>query len=267
MWLAAEQAAPWWVPAIAFLIPAVIVTAVTVPALRLRRRAKRTRRAQTTRHSADTTPLASAASIDDPSGHSADAILKALAVKPEDHGPTGDGMPHDEGWAGTMLGLRSRISSSSSVLEPHVYWGTREGRQVFVRLGPDEKLEGGTTMFSNRHIRSITVLRVASPRFDLVAHHGRLEPSKDAPAEVRDVVSRLTADDVTWADARVTGGPNGIVAARSTIDGIASSWAYDLWLCEHLARSLGLQPLKPARVGPKWKVPYGLGRSRTPSTG
>src|SRR5207249_3181100 len=132
---------------------------------------------QAQRRAPESTRLGSAARIDDPAEYSVDALLKALAVRPEDHGPTAEGMPHDEGWAGTMLGLRSRMSAASSVLEPHVYWGTREGRQVFIRVGPDEKIEGGTTMLSNRHVRSITVLRVAAPTFDVESEGGVLRVS------------------------------------------------------------------------------------------
>src|SRR4029450_7885569 len=101
----AEEAAPSWVPVVAFAVPAVIVLAVLIPALRLRGRAGRARRAQRGRRPATGTTLGSAAAIRDPSEYSVDALLKALAVRPEDHGPTADGMPHDEGWAGTMLGL------------------------------------------------------------------------------------------------------------------------------------------------------------------
>ena len=263
----AEQAAPSWVPILAFAVPVLIVGAVLIPALRLRRRARVGRRAQEQRRSADATDLGSAERIDDPTAYSIDALLKALAVRPEDHGPTADGMPHDEGWAGTMLGLKSRMSDASTVLEPHVYWGTRDGRQVFIRVGPDEKIEGGTTMLSNRHVRNITVLRVDAPAFDLASDDGALRVSDESPPEIRGVAGRLAPDLATWTDVRIAGGPKGIVAARSAIDGTTGSWVYDLWLLEHIAQSLGLPPLKPARIGPSWKVPYGLGKSLKPSAG
>jgi hypothetical protein len=173
-------------------------------------------------------------------------------------------MPHDEGWAGTMLGLKSRMSAASTVLEPNVHWGTRGGRQVFIRMGPDEKLEGGTTMLSNRHIRSITVLRVDAPQFDVTSEDGGLRASDDSPPEIRGLVERLAPDDVTWSDVRIAAGPKGIVAARSAIDGTTGSWVYDLWLCERIAEGMDLTPLKPARIGPAWKVPYGLGKSLEP---
>jgi len=265
MRLLAEQAAPSWVPVVAFAVPAVIVTLVLVPALRLRRRARAARRAQGRRRAQDATELGSAGGIDDPAPYSVDGLLKALAVKPEDHGPTTDGMPHDEGWAGTMLGLRSRMSAGTTMLEPHVYWGTREGRQVFVRIGPDEKIEGGTTMLSNRHVRSITVLRVAAPVFDVESDDGALRASEGDVAEIRALVDGLAADRPTWSDVRIAGGPKGIVAARSAIDGTTGSWVYDLWLCERIARSMLLEPLKAARIGPSWKVPYGFGKALKPA--
>ena len=264
MGLLAEQAAPSWVPVVAFAVPAVIVLAVLIPALRLRGRAGRARRAQASRRQATSTTLGSSEAISDPSEYSVDALLKALSVRPEDHGPTADGMPHDEGWAGTMLGLKSRMPAASEVLEPHVHWGTRDGRQVFIRMGPDEKIEGGTTMLSNRHIRCITVLRVDSPSFNVISEGGELRVSDDSPAEIRGVIEPLKADEVTWSDARIAGGAKGIVAARAAIDGTMGSWVYDLWLCERIAEALGLPSLNPARVGPAWKVPYGLGKSLEP---
>jgi len=259
--LLAEQPAPAWVPVVAFLVPVVIVVAVLVPALRLRGRAGAARRSQARRRRADSIQLGSATSIEDPGPYSIEALLKALAVRPEDHGPTADGMPHDEGWAGTMLGLKSRMSATTELLEPHVYWGTREGRQVLIRVGPDEKVEGGTALISNRHVRSITVLRVEAPEFDIVSEHGALRASAETPSKVRALVDRLAADPTTWSDARIAGGADGIVAARGAIDGTMGSWVYDLWLLEHIARSLELAPLKRARVGPSWRVPYALGRS------
>jgi hypothetical protein len=264
--LFAEEAAPSWVPIVAFAVPVVIVGAVLIPALRLRRRARVGRRAQAERRTPDATELGSAEHIADPAAYSIDALLKALAVRPEDHGPTADGMPHDEGWQGTMLGLKSRMSAASEVLEPHVYWGTRDGRQVFVRIGPDEKIEGGTTMFSNRHVRSITVVRVAAPAFDLESEGGALRAPDGTPPEIGGLVGGLAPDEATWSDVRIAGGPTGIVAARSAIDGTTGSWVYDLWLLERLAQALGLAPLKPARIGPAWKVPYGFGKSLKPSS-
>jgi hypothetical protein len=236
MTVAAEQAAPGWVPLVALLVPIAIMVAVLVPALRRRARYKEVRR----------------------SGVTAQPRLDAMAVRPEDHGPTADGLPHDEGWAGTMLGLKSRISSSTSVLEPHVYWGTRDERQVFVRIGPDERIEGGTTMFSNRHIRAITVLRVDGPAFTW-------RPEEGVPPALAEALEDVDVNAIEWRGLFVAGGPHGLVATRSAIDGVENAWVHDLWLCEHIADAYGLEPLPPKRIGPAWKVPYGLGRSLTPA--
>ena len=264
MLAAAEEAAPAWVPVVAFAIPALIVLAVLIPGLRKRRRYKAGRRAERDRRAADATAMGSAESISDPSGYSTDALLKALAVRPEDHGPVGD-LPHNEGWAGTMLGLKAKMSAASEVLEPHVFWGERDGRQVFVRMGPDEKLEGGTTMFSSRHVRTITVLRVQAPEFLVEADgDGRLTASDGTPAAIRAMTDRLAADRVTWGDVFLVGGADGIVACRPGLEGVGYGFAYDLWLCERIARELDLPALPRKRIGPAWKVPYGLGRSLTP---
>jgi hypothetical protein len=261
--IAAEQAAPAWVPVIAFAIPVLIVLAVGVPALRRRGRVKRAQAAQRERLPDTAVGLGSMNAISDPSDYNTDAVLKAMAVRPQDHGPR-DGMPHDEGWAGTMLGLKSRMSSATNLLEPHVYWGVRALGQVFVRVGPDEKIEGGTTMMSNRHVRSITVLRVDSPQLQIDSDEGTLRLMSPAPAAVEQLVTGLASSQPTWSDARITGGPDGIVATRDAIDGIWNSWAYDLWLLERIAEQLQLEPLPKVRIGPAWKVPYGLGRSSTP---
>jgi hypothetical protein len=133
-------------------------------------------------------------------------------------------------------------------------------------MGPDEKLEGGTTMLSNRHVRSITVLRVDSPVFDVSSEDGALTASDGTPPEIRGLVEPLTPDEPTWSDVRIAGGPKGIVAARAAIDGTAGSWVYALWLLERIADSLRLPPLGRARVGPAWKVPYGFGKRLEPDS-
>lgn len=171
-----------------------IVVAVLIPALRARKRSKAAHRQQRRgRQSADTR-LGSAAGIDDCAAYSTDALLKAMAIRPEDHGPAGE-QPYDEGWAGTMLGLKSKISYATVVLEPHVYWGERAGGQVFIRVGPDEKIEGGTTMGTNRHVRQITVLRVAAPTFDLQVQDGRPVATADSDPSIAGELASLSADD------------------------------------------------------------------------
>jgi hypothetical protein len=88
--------------------------------------------------------------------------------------------------------------------------------------------------------------------------------SDDAPPELRGIVAPLRADRPTWSDVLIAGGPSGIVAARSAIDGLEASWAFDLWLCERIAGRLALPALPPKRIGPAWTVPYALGRGFKP---
>ena len=81
---------------------------------------------------------------------------------------------------------------------------------------------------------------------------------------IRTLVEGIRADEATWSDVRLAGGPKGIVASRDAIDGTTGSWVYDLWLCERIAERLELAPLKAARVGPRWRVPYGFGKKLEP---
>jgi hypothetical protein len=162
---------------------------------------------------------------------------------------------------GTMLGLRSRIADNTSVMEPHVFWGERAGRQVLVRVGPDEKLEGSTTMFSNRHLRAISVVRVGVPEFELRGEDGRLRVEGEAPGKVTDLVGELSPSPEVWRDLLVRGGPEGIVATRPSFADVLNLWLYDLWLAERIADRLDAPALPAARIGPAWKVPYGLGRA------
>jgi hypothetical protein len=204
--------------------------------------------------------LGSSATISDGATYSVEGLRKALAIKPEDHGPT-DSEPHDEGWAGTMLGLRSKISYATEVLEPHVYWGERTLGQVFVRVGPDEEIEGGTMLGSNRHIRQISVLRVAAPEFKLDIVDGLPAVVEGSAAGIERLIARMSPTAEIWQDAAAQGGPEGIVISRGAITS-PEFWNYDLWLLEAIARELRLPALPDARIGPAWKVPYGLGRKK-----
>jgi hypothetical protein len=95
---------------------------------------------------------------------------------------------------------------------------------------------------------------------------GALRVSDASPPEIRGLVDPLAPDEPTWSDARIAGGPKGIVAARAAIDGTAGSWVYDLWLLEHIAESLGLEPLKPAADRPGVEVALGVSASGSSPT-
>jgi hypothetical protein len=249
--------------AIAFAIPITIMLLVGGWAIRIRSRYRRGRRGPLSTR-VEGISLGSAREIADAGSVPWENLLEALAVAPERHGPGPDGQPHDEGWMGTMLGLRSRMSSATDLLEPHVLWGEREGRQVLIRLGPDEKIAGGTVMYSNRHVRVITVVRAAFPEFELAGEDGTLRLHGDAPADVSGLVTALSRAPDVWQDLIVVAGADGIVATRPIVGDAVNGWLYDLWLMERLARVLDAPPLSGARIGPEWTVPYGLGRSRRP---
>lgn len=246
-----EEAAPSWLPILFLAIPVVIVGGVFMAFAGTRRRAKADKRQQRSGRKASEVTLGSAGAIDDATKLAPDAVLKALAVVPESD-------EYDEGEAGTMLGLKSKISHSVHVLEPHVYWGERAGRQVFVRVGPDEKIENGTTMGSNRHVRQITVLRVASPEFTLEG----LDLVNGETPELAGALASIDKRSSVWDGFYAHGGADGIVLTRSAVTG-PNYWAYDLWLAERMATTLGLPALPPEKIGPAWKVPYELGRHFT----
>lgn len=255
--------APNWIPIVAFAIPVAIVLAVLIPALRKRKGYKRARSHERDARQESNTALGSAAAIDDPSGYSTDALIKAMALREADFGdPEGEG-PFNEGWAGDMLGLKSRMATASQVMEASIFYGERAGRQVFVRVGPDEKIAGGTTLMSNRHVRQITVLRVAAPRFTLAVTGGRPAAVEGGTPELDGLLGALGESEAVWADLRASAGPEGIVLHRPVITA-PGFWIYDLWLAERIAQRLALQPLPPKRIGPAWKVPYGLGRDDEP---
>jgi len=258
-----ETAAPSWLPYVFFAIPVLLVGGVLAIALPARKRSKAGQRAQKSARQEDQTQLGIAESVEDGGDYSVDALLKALAIKPADYGPTGE-LPYDEGWSGTMLGLKSRISTSVIVLEPSVFWGSRQQGQVFVRLGPDEKIEGDTMLGTNRHIRHFTVLRVNAPALEFGAQHGRPTVIEGASPELEGALATIKSNPGIWDGLYGWAGAEGIVLVRPGLQD-ASFWAYDLWLAERLARVLDWKPLTDARIGPAWKIPYGLGRKFKPN--
>src|SRR3954453_8076806 len=99
-----ETDAPSWLPLVALAIPVTIMLLLVIWAIKGRKRFGIGRRAQAEAIQEDATRLGSAAAITDGGKYNSDALLKAMAIKPADYGPTED-EPYDEGWGGTMLGL------------------------------------------------------------------------------------------------------------------------------------------------------------------
>jgi hypothetical protein len=256
---AQETAAPAWLPLLFLAIPVVLMGWLLAKAIPMRRRYNRVRRGPLMRP-VEGIPIGSAKAISDGGVIPSQNLLEALAIAPEDHGPKG-GLPHDEGSGATMLGLRSRVPlNTSGPSEPIVYWGVRDGRQVFVRLGVDEKGEGGE-IYTNRRLRQCTVVRIALPSFRLRGDDGLLtleEGRLPRPAEV--VLAALSRSPDIWRDLRIVAGSDGIVAVRPQIGDVLGGWIYDLWLLERIADATRAAPLARARIGPAWKVPYELGR-------
>jgi len=199
---------------IILVIPIGIMAAVLAWAIPMRRKYKRAL------HSPLATPrgnldIGSAASIADAGQVPWRDLLDALAVEPESN--------YHEGWMGTMLGLETKWSTSTSVLEAHRMWGQRSGRELY----------------SNKHIRAITTIEVALPAFELAGDGGTVSAESEVPTEVRGVLAQLRPSPEIWDQLRITAGPNGITANRPAVIDPLNSWLYDLWLCERIAAALG----------------------------
>jgi hypothetical protein len=255
-----NQPAPSWLPFVVLLIPVAIIAALLTWGLRTRARNKAALHTARSGIAEESVATGSSEAISDGAAYTVEALRKALAVQPESHAAT-EWEPHDEAWAGTMLGLRGKVSTSVIFLEPHRYWGERKYGQVYVLIGPDEKIEGGTEMGSNRHVRQITTLRVAAPEFKLDVVDGRPAVVEGSAPGIENVFSRMSSKGEIWQDLAVQAGPEGIVASRGAITA-PEFWIYDLWLLEALARELKYPALPPANLGTSWTIPYGLGRKK-----
>jgi hypothetical protein len=236
-----EESAPAWLPIVFLAIPVFIVGGVFMAFAGTRRRCKADRRQQRRGRKIAEVEFGSASAFDDPTDLTPDALIKALGLRDDDHSDFRD--------------LQSRVSYASEVLEPNLYWGSRAGREVFIRIGPDEEIENGTTMGTNRHVRQITVLRVAAPQFTL--EDWLVFESGETP-ELAGVLASVDRHSSVWDGFYAVGGPDGIVLARSAVTG-PDYWAYDLWLAERIADKLKLPALEPQQIGPSWIVPYELG--------
>jgi hypothetical protein len=126
-------------------------------------------------------------------------------------------------------------------------FGVRDGRQVEIRMGH-------TTRGLNVRIVQVTWVRAATPECALKADDGALVADHDGLAELVCGVERSRA----WDGIELRGGPEGIVARRpTTTRGQNAGWAYDLWLCERVARALGT-PLPHAELE-RATIPYDMG--------
>lgn len=252
------EPAPSWIPILIFGVVALIVLAVLIPALRGRRRYKKAQGAQRRGVQASTVALGSAASVGDGGAYSTEALHRALCIAEEDWGPVGD-LPHNEGAGGEALGLKTKINTSSELLDPNLMWGTRAYGQVFIRIGPDEKIEGSTELYSNRHIRQITTLLVDAPEFVMAERDDKPAIVEGSAPGIDKVLSRIQPNSAVWEGFTARGGPDGIVCSRQLVSE-PDFWVYDLWLLERIAQDAKYPALGEARIGPAWIIPYGVGR-------
>lgn len=255
MGLLAAGGIPPWLPALLLIVPIALMLWGVSRAIRSWMGSFSTRTALAIRRLPNEVELGSVGLISDPSGYRPEALLKAMAINPEPQ----DGRSAEEIWVGyapSMLGLRCWIPSG--YLDPNLLWGERNGRQLFIRVGRDERIQNDPNAIQlERHIRQITVLRVDSQDFQIDFKDGRPDFHASTPAEVREIVSGLAPDPLTWGTTRLTGGPQGIVAARPGADPanalLRIGWVYDLWLCEQIADRLTLEPLPSVKLGRSWK--------------
>ena len=200
--------------------------------------------------------VGSAAQITDAGSIGWPSLLDALSVRVDPDQSDRD--PALEHSVAATLGLEAPTVVGR--FQPNLLYGTRHGRQVFIRIGIDETYLSG---FSTRHMRQITVLRVEVPDFELVGVGGLVRAESEVPVALRAVLLALRPSPDVWDGLLVVGGPEGIVASRPVPRRVRVQfqWLYDLWLVERIADSLHAPALPPARLGRSYLVPYWLGRA------
>jgi hypothetical protein len=126
-------------------------------------------------------------------------------------------------------------------------YGVRDACQVEIRIGRTER------GLQQQGVQ-VTWVRALAPEFAATAADGVLGADDPAVAGIVDGFAPSRA----WDGTELRGGREGIVARRPiTMRGQQAGWAYDLWLCERIARELG-SPLPPADTAAA-AIPYGMG--------
>lgn len=120
---------------------------------------------------------------------------------------------------------------------------------VFVPRAPtmpgySARLRGPLIMSGHRHGRTVSVhqedgtseVTVKGPVsvFEARARDGRIRPGEAAPPAVRGALDQV-ANSTRWKGVSVSGGRDGVTVRRKSELG---DWLCDLWLAEHLAKSL-----------------------------
>ncbi len=200
-----------------------------------------------------------AGAIADPGQTPSQELLQALSIHPH---VDADYDEEDEG-IGRQLGLtyhryKTHYFGDSTQIEPAVFDGERNGRQVWIRLGQSYKTVWGPGA-GMRRMRHIVALRIAAPTFELNAAGGRLVGDAVPPAVAAMLAAMAPSPDV-WHDLRLVAGPDGVVINRGYANDLSGGWPYDLWLVERIAAVLDAPSLPHVEeLGREWDAPYGLG--------
>jgi hypothetical protein len=238
-----------------------IIIAVSVGAMlfvffrsaRARRTALRVQHGPLAAPAAAPLPAGSAAAMTDAGQVPARLLLTALAVE----GSTAVIDSEDEG-IGAMLGLQyHRFHHRDQLWDPPVYEGTRNGHQVFIRLGRNASVRGPGV--NARRLRAVAVVRASAPPFELATAGGALIAHTPVPPPVAAVLAAMRPSPDVWHDLRVVCGPEGLAANRGLGGDWLGGWIYDLWLLERLAACLRSAPLPPVPLERDWTPPYELG--------
>ena len=195
-----------------------------------------------------------AGAITDPGRMPVQELQQALSIHEHIDSDYDD---EDEG-VGRQLGLTyHRYRHLGDDYDPAVLDGVRNGRQVWMRLGQSYKMLMGPGL-GMRRMRMVSVLRAATPAFELAAVDGRLVGAAAPPAVAEVLAAMAPAPDV-WHDLRLVAGPDGIVVSRGYANDFSGGWPYDLWLLERIAFVLDAPSLPHVELSREWDAPYDLG--------
>lgn len=167
-----------------------------------------------------------AAEIDDPSALGWEVVWEALKTEPPTDGPST--ITEELG-----LGEERELTQSTSDMPATEFGGTRNGRDVALRMGIVP------SAWRDRGANEVEVKASVVP-FKLREDDGRIVAEPGAPPEVDVLLAGLTPAPDVWRDLEVEGGPDGILARRPIkMKGNPQGYVYDLWLVERLADRLG----------------------------
>jgi hypothetical protein len=167
-----------------------------------------------------------AAEIDDPSALGWEVLWEALKTEPPADSPST--ITQELG-----LGEEQELSQTTSDMPATEFSGTRNGRDVALRMGVVP------SAWRDRGAIEVQVQASVVP-FQLREDAGRVVAEPGAPSEVEELLAGLAPAPDVWRDVEVEGGPDGILARRPIkMKANPQGYVYDLWLVERLADCLG----------------------------